>query len=754
MESSALTPSGSGAAQNQLTQQGSVDWIQLAKTTISFPMSVLARLAAADIAPHTIVVGQSISSAFVLSTQGMERFTEALKSLPSCSSIGDVIWFGFGIRHIVREIAQTVQGATLLTLCASLAELQSAKACAAILMHFTRVSGAPSELQPSPQQWINMVEACSGILRPTTFGCIADQFMAFSAVSDSSQQGEPEDVARALHAVALVSSNAMHSVTLVGGPSCGWIAAFGFFFLGLDVEIRRDSGSTLCYRSAADENQVRIFVHYDGSSTSRELQVCKMAYRVRTINKYISSLDDRYDHIMSGSVPWESCLSEAFGDSALKLLEARQQFGNMISSAARVFQGLTKAEPSGHFTPQDFQAWFGFQSGQSGFGFIDAAVFWFPELASLRTYISPNLSMSLGDAVEAYDQATLQVGTLCGCHVCRDGGRLLGSAEYCLTGLAVTLIFLVWNLSGLQLGADLKPYRSGLRHVYQLHVPGNPEFAIEGERISGYHTVETLISHLNLASVYHTAQFLFTTNLYPQRSGRFTAAAVGGICFYFDVLREVSDDPGSTAILHVLPGSIATAHGRKYLHVVDKMGMGSDGFLRLHWTRGWKALEQVPQFTLNYPCDATSTFGADDSVLLKDTGSHGLEASLIVEESPEALLADLYVSGPRGSCRVGVYTMLREIMESSGLVHCSHPSCAAFQRPLGDVVLVDGEGSIPETKRWVLYIRRLTGNALARCVGILVRRSWVDHIILRRRECIACCMTAAEIYPRLVYLVL
>ncbi|KAK4220579.1 hypothetical protein QBC38DRAFT_526388 [Podospora fimiseda] len=162
--------------------QGSIDYVQLAKSTVAFPLSVLARLTAADIATHTLVAGQAISAIFILSPSGIERCADVLKSLRSCSSVGDAICFGFGIRHIIPGRAS------------------SAEKSVTILTKLAEVCGTPNELRPSPQQWLNIVGACSGILRPTTF---AGQFMAFWNPSTAKNSGSgwtenAEDTATAL----------------------------------------------------------------------------------------------------------------------------------------------------------------------------------------------------------------------------------------------------------------------------------------------------------------------------------------------------------------------------------------------------------------------------------------------------------------------------------------------------------------------------------------------------------------------------
>ncbi|KAK3386708.1 hypothetical protein B0H63DRAFT_447622 [Podospora didyma] len=144
MDQHALTQAGGSG--DQFSQQGSIDWVQVAQMIVSIPVSILTRLAAADVGPLTAIVGEQMASMFCISTPGHARLTEALSKLKSFSAIGDAIWSGFGIKHI----------------------------------------------------WINLVGTCSGILRSTTFGCIADQFMAFGGGRDWNNVGNARDIANAL----------------------------------------------------------------------------------------------------------------------------------------------------------------------------------------------------------------------------------------------------------------------------------------------------------------------------------------------------------------------------------------------------------------------------------------------------------------------------------------------------------------------------------------------------------------------------
>nr|RBQ90483.1 hypothetical protein FVER53263_07651 [Fusarium verticillioides] len=746
-----LTLSSAVVAGGPFEQQGSIDWVQIARMSVSVPISILARVTAADVSPLTVVVGQEMSSLFRLSTTGHERLVRALGELKSFSAIGDVIWFGFGIKHIVRVLAETGKGLTCLTLCACLSEIHTPKACAEILMKLADVCDAPDDLRPSASQWINLVEVCSGTLKSTTFSCIAEQFMTFHRphVRDD-YADEAGDVAKALLAVARVSSGVLSSVTLTGGRSCGWIAAIGFYFLGLEVEIR-NADNDILYKSTADDDAIRLLVIYGTGQPSNQVQVNSTAYFISSVDKVMSSYGQRLDSILSGAVPWDSCLFKTFGDRFNRLMDARQDFGRLMGAAAGVFEALTNSDTGGIFGFDDCISWFGFQQGQYGHGFSDSASSLFPELLPLGPYIDVETGMSVADAVEAYTQASEELASICNCHFCsEDSSRCM--KRYCLPVLAETIIFLIWNVSALQLDADLRPYRSGLRFIYKLHsgrattdTSFGQGYGAGGHHIAYWGDIVRLVRLLGLASVYHTAQFLFTNHLYPLQAHKaFTAASVGGICFYFDILRNVSDRPEEAMKLHVVPGVIQTDTGRQYPCIADKTGTRSRGLLGFDW-RDNLSYKDATRHRTDYQASVTQTLGGNTSIpiLGTDTGSSDLKVQLLIEESTGGLLVDLHLSGSAGACRVGAYSMLKEIIQNSGLVYCTHRDCARMDHINCDISVIDGEGSVPPNLEPRIYLRRLAGNPLARCVGLLVNREWNDTPILRQRECIPCCIRTA-----------
>ncbi|CVL11219.1 uncharacterized protein FPRN_11037 [Fusarium proliferatum] len=745
-----LTLSSAVVAGGPFEQQGSIDWVQIARMSVSVPISILARVTAADVSPLTIVVGQEMSSLFRLSATGHERLIKALGELKSFSAIGDAIWFGFGIKHIVRVLAETNKGLACLTLCGCLSEIHPPKACAEILIRLASVCDAPEDLRPSPSQWINLVEACSGTLKSTTFACIAEQFMAFHQHSFVEEcRDEAEDVARALLAVARVSSGVLSSVTLTGGRSCGWIAAIGLYFLGLEVEIRSANNASI-YKSTTDDDSIRILVIYGPAQSSNQVQVNGTTYFINSLDSLILSYEQRFDSVMSGTFHWGNCLSTTFGDSFGQLLEAKEDFGQLIGAAALVFQGLASSIPSSKFDCRDWIRWFGFQQSQYGTGFAHSVTSLFPELSPIRPYIRLNMGTSIDHSVEAYEQAYETLAGTCRCCHCRIND--LNPQLFCLPVLAETIIFLTWNVSALRIHADLKPYHSGLIFIYQINAGEAMTDSSFGKRYEARThrkacrgSLSQLIQLLDLASIYHTAQFLFTNDLYPLRVCKaFSATSVGGVCFYFNILREVSDRPENAMTLHVIPGVIQTKAGRTYSFITDRTGPRPDGLLGFDWTDNF-SYQRTVEYKIDYQASIIEALGGNINIpfLGIDTGSSDMNVRLFVEESTGGLLVDLHFLSSAGNCRVGVYAMLKEIIERSGLVSCAHRDCVRAEQVNCDVSVIDGEGSVPDNLQPRVYVRRLAGNSLARCVGLLLNREWMDTPILRQGECIPCCIRTA-----------
>lgn len=167
--SMALVPSGGGSGSNAFAQQGTVDWTALSGSTVNFSIEILARLSKAGVEPITAAMGQAIFSGFNLDPEGQKRFSDALSRLKAFSSYGKVMWFGFGVKHIVRTLSETEQGATCAAICACLSVSYDKFFCSKVLKALADQQRAPNTLMPSLSQWASLVEICSGAVLGSQF---------------------------------------------------------------------------------------------------------------------------------------------------------------------------------------------------------------------------------------------------------------------------------------------------------------------------------------------------------------------------------------------------------------------------------------------------------------------------------------------------------------------------------------------------------------------------------------------------------
>jgi hypothetical protein len=118
MADSNLVPSSGGGSGAGFAQQGSVDWVALSGSTLTFSVEVLSRFSKAGVEMVTIAMGQALFARFNIKPDAQRRFSEAISKLKAVSSYGDILWFGFGVKHVIRTLAETEQGIACAGICA------------------------------------------------------------------------------------------------------------------------------------------------------------------------------------------------------------------------------------------------------------------------------------------------------------------------------------------------------------------------------------------------------------------------------------------------------------------------------------------------------------------------------------------------------------------------------------------------------------------------------------------------------------
>ncbi|KAI9790688.1 MAG: hypothetical protein M1816_004829 [Peltula sp. TS41687] len=610
-------------AQNQLVgtssfaQQGQVDWVQLANSSVSTSVAILSRLSAANVDPFTLAVGHALCSSFKLSTVGQTRLQEALDKLISCSSIGNVIWFGVGVKHVVRHLAQTTSGSSCIVLCATLAEVHSPEFSAMIMGELAELHGAPADLRPSLQQWHHLINSCSGTLAGTNFSCVAEQFMSLSGqfrpiyypIGSSRISGNLKDLAKALKAMSLVSLGNLTSITVQGGPICGWLAALGYRFLGLEVRIQDSDGTVL---------DVPLTIVY-GRTDASNVSVVSNSYSIGVLEDL---LDPNDDVVIAGRVPWSYALSATFGQDGEQLAEL-PVFGQMVGCIARILTAISKAEPCTRRDKRELERWTGYNDSSFGRGFLNSTIQWLPQLTNLYPSMESHVTMAYAKAVKYFGKAVLAIADVCGCSCCKPASD--HRRVFCLLAQAEAVIILIWKLSSLHLKIEIYRSRRGLERVYHLFVESS-KGGMPRDDYKKFRDLDWILNHLNLSSVYDTAQLVFAGRIRAPLSTILLASSANGKFFYFGILREISDRPEKAACIHVLPGHIETKFGRRYQFVYEIEIDGSVCF------PGYGA-------SLGYPADNVQV--VTGLPLNIDTGSGDLKTELIVTETLEKLWVTL-----------------------------------------------------------------------------------------------------------------
>ena len=161
-------------AQSMFSQQGSLDWVALTNTSVSFSVGVLNCCSAAGVDPYTVIVGQAIAKNLQLGPVSMENVQHALVDLKSYGGLGNVLWFGFGIKSLICALGTTDEGRSLLAICAALSECYHEDIAAEVMHNVVLLHNPPGALTLATSEWLSLMRACSGIFATTKFPVLAE----------------------------------------------------------------------------------------------------------------------------------------------------------------------------------------------------------------------------------------------------------------------------------------------------------------------------------------------------------------------------------------------------------------------------------------------------------------------------------------------------------------------------------------------------------------------------------------------------
>ena len=746
-------------------QQGQIDWVAASRTTVSFSLEILKRISDADIDAYTLVVAQNVMHQFHMPVIGQQRVQNAIRQLRSTSSFGDVIWFGFGVKHLVRSLSQSDDGMACLGLFGSLTEVFSPEVSALVAYELSKLL-YPGEKLPAVSQWQRMLAVCSGILATSNFPLIAEHFLGLAgnrrAVTSKGPlftmparvMGHIGDFAQALHAICLITRDAeQRSVTIVGGPSCGFLAAFAYWFLALEVEIRYIDSSEVLYASKLD-CEPHIIILYDkaiGQGQGLAAQISERTYMVRQVDGGLfTRVDDRHVLYYGGRVQSDHAIRSAFGDQGRELL-AHPNLAIMLGKAARILR-LMNARERSTSSPE----------------YLDAALALFPELNdSIGLARKVAMEDSLVSSVQIYKSTLEGLKRYCSCEEClyrrntrsRDPHHV-PKVITCLGVLAEVLISAVWDLKNINVfGETINPSLRGFQHYYSgweqrfrmgasggryTRVPTATLFLLETEEppmlVEPPLSLETIcFAAMTILGGEVGDSYDLSKKLQNIKPLAFTS---GGNCFYFNILEQVTDDPSLATRLNIIPGCIQASSGHTFLQIEEayESSLGSE----------------LP----DYPIQGRRIF--DPAALFEDTGAR-LSAELTAKETSSSLYVEYRLTSTYGSCKLSPARLIRRLLQHSVVGYCVHRPNGELPTLKGhnEIPMLDGEGTTNalEDSRGDIraVVRRLHGNTMARCIALKSVYSpagelYVGHrpILRANGQCFNCCLEkASEMYANI-----
>ena len=720
-------------------QQGQVDWVDLTKSTLRFSFGILSRLSAASVDSYTVIVGHLIGGSFELSRKGRRNMEGALAGLSSFGSLGNVIWFGFGVQNLVRSLSVTEQGATLVALCAALGESFSDIAAAEILYEIVKMR-TDSTSTPSISQWRALIKCCSGTLSTTSFPIRAEYFMAMQVdgglspvLSRHNVNAEPIELAKVLIGIGKLSQGEWTSIEISGGREGGWLAAVAEWLFDLTVSITDEEGKQKFNSRHEDKDpQVSVFYTYTPSShgpNGSQLRLLSRSYNLRS-SEMLFETRRKTTTIASVSarVPWDNYLSLGFGKRFEALKEQNTAVGSLIGSAARMFEAIAYAEsdvPRGILKRNEL-----YMDASFGSGLLQTALHWLPELSIFfETMESASTARSYTDAKSIYEAHMFTVAPSCECIHCGPQDRKK-SSHVCLVAMIETIIVLSRILAKVDVVPGLLPHRYGIKTILQ-----HQTLVVHYEK--DYPTISSAFDRVHSRTRFgiseHDAAIadvlrLFTGREYQEEKREFSywvespaAVSLGGICVYNDSLREPSDSRQLVGKLNVVPGMIEYNDRPCFSLECRSLGFRYE-FHEIN-EKTWSAMANralLDHVVLNV---RESLHTLEVRFEIRDSAGH----SIGMDFSPADLTANSWQARGKVSCDPSHHKTSDRIE--------SLPQALKDQLAAAEI-----------------KCRMLRSPVLGRCAALMVpaarnrKKAGDEHhatIILRDKECMMCCVKAA-----------
>ncbi|KAJ4003461.1 hypothetical protein NW752_012077 [Fusarium irregulare] len=747
-------------------QQGTVDWTSVAGGSVTFSIDVLSRLSKAGVEAFTLVAAQTIFSNAKLGRQGEVRMNKAIDGLSAFPSFGKVLWFGFGIKHVVRSMQDSAEGLACVAVCASLTEHYSTSVAGQILQELFLLLNPPIEYTTALRQWISLVETSEGLLASTEFGLVLHGIARLFLRDDLPSRliaGSPQAIAIVLKQIFEISRGGLDRLHLSGGADCAWIAAVAHWIFDLRVELRDQTGDVI-YRPDGTRNDSstdsQVIITYSEQNEPGSIQVTRKHYVIPG-GRLLFSDEMEHKYTTCGRVLWETCLVDTFGNPMRLLLgEQARTFGNCLGSAARIFLGSMRDEDyetDSTYQSKDREMLPPVSTSSYGRGFCLQALRLLPELdhdPALRLAMEAAMDQSYENAIEKYLHSITQLSQLCQCNRCSSDSTTAQGNSYCLMVLAQTVCIFVRSMSAIQTPGELVvwPSRRGMEMLYEKQAKAVPSESCETQVLTEDHIIAISwpkTGILQLSHIIFTGRENSSVDRYQAYAGNPHTAAIFhyGLCFFLDTLIKTTSNPEEACRVTVIPGRIEW-NGLVFDSIRDPGPIG-----------GMERIEEMPWYSSSPLTDITVY---DD---LTDSSSPDLRAELIVVEAaiePRSLRVAYRISTPKhpghhftiGPAKI--WTQLNRAYTASS---CHGKVCKSLN--VFRAYLVPGEGpliDLPVLDKPSPILRVLSSQDLAIWVAVSAETAplaapvdgaqW--QVALRYRlqmgQCVRCCVIGSENY--------
>ena len=286
----------------------------LSRSTVNVSLAMLARLSRSGIDQYTVQLGRVLCRNFQLAPRVQDSMEDSIKKLKKYGTCTDLLWFGFGIKQVVTDLAETEEGLSLVALMSSILTCFGTSFSATVLREMCLIMGVSREFMPSLSQWRALLGVCSGILMGSQFELKMQGFHRLHGSSILDRPCDPTCIAHVLSELSAVQSRQTAFLTIAGAADCSWVAAFAESILCLDIALLDENGGVK-YRSQ-DRLEDLPQVNFLTTNVNDGLQITSKSLFLRDCKLIHNDVNPGARDEISMRSCWSTLIRDAFGSAS------------------------------------------------------------------------------------------------------------------------------------------------------------------------------------------------------------------------------------------------------------------------------------------------------------------------------------------------------------------------------------------------------------------------------------------------------